>query len=58
MLSQNPNVFNYNYSAMRENMKNSRIAEELMKVTWKPDRLYKLCDTYGLDFGELMEILD
>jgi hypothetical protein len=57
-LSEHPEIFTYDYVEMRENMKNSGVADELMKVTWKPDHLLKISKKYGIAFDELMELLD
>ena len=53
--SQNPNIFTYDYKLMKENMKNSGIAEELMSVIFHPKNMNKWID-WG--FSEHQEIID
>ncbi len=42
--SKNPNIFTYNYIKIKENMKNSGIAEELMAFIFNPKNMNKWND--------------
>ncbi len=53
--SQNPNIFTYDYILMKETMKNSGIAEELMSVIFHPKNMDRWID-WG--FTEHQEMLD
>jgi hypothetical protein len=48
-LSINPNIFTYDYEAIKNHMKNSGIAEEIMKNRFHPKYLYKLKYDWGFD---------
>ena len=41
---------------MKQYMKNSGIAEEIAKKVFQPERINRICDMYGIEFEELMEI--
>ena len=56
-ISKNPNIFILDYFKMREKMKNYGIAEELMKATGNPERLFKMSEKHDIPFDELMDIL-
>ncbi len=53
--SRNPNIFTYDYKKMKEKMKNSGIAEELMAFIFNPKNMNKWID-WG--FSEYQEMLD
>ena len=53
--AKNPNIFTYDYNQMKENMKNSGIAEELMAYIFHPDNMNKWID-WG--FTEHVEMID
>ena len=53
--SQNSNIFTYDYKLMKEKMKNSGIAEELMSVIFHPKNMNKWIN-WG--FSEHIEIMD
>ena len=53
--SQNPNIFTYDYKLMKEKIKNSGIAEELMSVIFHPKNMNNW-NNWG--FSEHIEIMD
>jgi len=58
-LGMNPNVkqiiCNLDYEAMKQNC--NSFAQELAEYVYHPVRLMRLCDTYGLDLEEYMDLL-
>lgn len=48
-LCENPSIFTYDYCAMKNHMKNSGIAEELMKNRFHPKYQYKWKNDWGFD---------
>ena len=55
-LSRNPNIFTWDYELMRENMKESGLAKELAAKVFHPDRLAKICEEYGVELEELLDM--
>ena len=56
--SKNPNIFTYDYKLMKETMKNSRIAEELMSVIFHPKNMNKWKDWGFLEHQEFMDFIN
>ena len=56
--SKNPNIFTYDYKLMKENMKNSGIAEELMSVIFHPKNMNKWKDWGFLEHEEFMNFIN
>ena len=56
--SQNPNIFTYDYKLMKENMKNSGIAEELMSVIFHPKNMNKWKDWGFTEHQEMLDFID
>ena len=55
MFQKNPNIFTYDYIKMKETMKQSGIAEDLMAFIFHPKNMYKWND---LGFSEHNEMID
>ena len=55
MISENKNIFTYDYDKIKENMMNT-INEELIAKVFNPDRLLRICEKYNIEFIKLMEI--
>ena len=55
LFSLNPNIMTYDYKKMKENMKNSGIAEELMAYIFNPKNMEKW-NSWG--FSEHQEMLE
>ena len=53
-ISRNSNIFTYDYKLIKENMKNSGIAEELMAVIFHPKNMNKW---YDWGFSEHYEFM-
>ena len=56
--SKNPNIFTYDYKLMKETMKNSGIAEELMSVIFHPKNMNKWIDWGFSEHQEFMDLID
>ena len=56
--SQNPNIFTYDYKLMKEKMKNSGIAEELMSVIFHPNNMNKWNNWGFEEHQEFMNFID
>ena len=56
--SKNPNIFTYDYKKIKENMKNSGIAEELMSVIFHPKNMKKWSDWGFTEHQEMLEFID
>jgi hypothetical protein len=56
--SRNPNIFTYNYKLMKENMKKSGIAEELMSVIFHPRNMEKWNDWGFTEHQEILELIN
>ena len=56
--SQNPNIFTYDYKKMKENMKNSGIAEELMAYIFHPKNMDKWNDLGFMEHQEMLELIN
>jgi hypothetical protein len=56
--SRNPNIFTYNYKQMKENMKKSGIAEELMSVIFHPNNMNKWKDLGFTEHQEMLNFID
>ncbi len=56
--SKNPNVFTYDYKLMKKNMKNSRIAEELMSVIFHPKNMKKWKDWGFSEHEEMLNFIN
>ena len=54
-LLRNPNIFTYDYNKMKKNRAVSGMTEELIAKVFHPDRLLRICETYKIQFLELME---
>ena len=54
-LLRNPNIFTYDYNKMKKNRAISGLVEELIAKVFHPDRLLRICETYKIQFLELME---
>ena len=55
---QNPNIFTYDYKLMKETMKNSGIAEELMSVIFHPKNMNKWIDWGFTEHQEFMNFIN
>ena len=55
---QNPNIFTYDYKKMKETMKNSGIAEELMSVIFHPKNMNKWIDWGFMEHEEFMNLIN
>ena len=42
---------------MKQRMFETGIAEELVKKVFKPQRLFKMCEDYNIEFDMLIEII-
>ena len=56
--SQNPNIFTYDYKLIKETMKNSGIAEELMSVIFHPKNMDKWIDWGFEEHKEFVDFID
>jgi hypothetical protein len=56
--SRNPNIFTYDYKTMKEKMKNSGIAEELMSVIFHPKNMNKWNDWGFSEHQDFMDFMD
>ncbi len=56
--SQNSNIFTYNYKQMKENMKNSGIAEELMSVIFHPKNMEKWNNWGFVEYQEMKDLIN
>ena len=56
--SQNSNIFTYDYKLMKEKMKNSGIAEELMSVIFHPKNMNKWKDWGFSEHEEIMDLIN
>ena len=56
--SQNPNIMTYDYNQMKENMKNSGIAEELMAYIFHPKNMEKWKDWGFFEHIEFMNLIN
>jgi hypothetical protein len=58
MFSKNPNIFTYDYKLIKENMKKSGIAEELMSVIFHPKNMNKWKDWGFEEHEEFINFID
>lgn len=56
-LARNSNIFTLDYDRMKEKMKNTGFAEELVKKVYDPKRLLRISNSYSMEFDLLMEVL-
>ncbi len=56
--TQNPNIFTYDYIKMKETMKKSGIAEELMAFIFNPKNMNKWKDWGFSDHHEMLEFIN
>ena len=56
--SKNPNIFEYDYIKMKETMKKSGIAEELMSVIFHPKNMNKWNDWGFSEHKEIMDLIN
>ena len=56
--SKNPNIFTYDYKKMKENMKNSGIAEELMAYIFNPKNMEKWIDWGFTEHQEMIKFIN
>ena len=56
--SSNPNIFTYDYKKIKEKMKNSGIAEELMAVIFHPKNMNKWKNWGFTEHVEMMEFIN
>jgi hypothetical protein len=57
-LSKNPNIFTYDYKLIKETMKKSGIAEELMSFIFHPKNMNKWKDWGFLEHEEFMNFIN
>ena len=57
-LSQNPNIFTYDYKLMKEKMKKSGIAEELMAYIFHPKNMDKWKDWGFMEHQEMIGFIN
>ena len=57
-LSSNLNIFTYDYKKMKETIKNSGIAEELMSVIFHPRNMKKWIDWGFTEHQEMLDFID
>ncbi len=58
MFSLNSNIFTYDYKLMKETIKNSGIAEELMSVIFHPKNMDKWINWGFLEHQEFIEFIN
>ena len=56
--SRNSNIFTYDYKKMKETIKKSGIAEELMSVIFHPKNMNKWIDWGFSEHDEFMKFID
>ena len=56
--SNNPNIMTYNYKKMKDNMKNSGIAEELMAFIFNPKNMDKWNSWGFAEHNEFIEFIN
>ena len=56
-LSTNPNIFEIDYEAMKQRLFDTGLAEKLVKKVFNPQRLFKICNDYNIEFDELIQII-
>ena len=56
--SQNSNIFTYDYKLIKENMKNSGIAEELMAYIFNPKNMEKWINWGFTEHKEMLEFIN
>ena len=56
--SENSNIFTYDYKLMKETMKNSGIAEELMSVIFHPKNMNKWIDWGFTEHQEMIKFIN
>ena len=58
LFSQNPNIFTYDYTKMKENIKNSGIVEELMAFIFDPKNMDKWIDWGFAEHNEMLHFIN
>jgi hypothetical protein len=58
MFSKNSNIFTYDYKTIKETMKNSGIAEELMSVIFHPKNMNKWIDWGFTEYKDFMDFIN
>ena len=56
--SKNPSIITYDYKQMKENMKNSGIAEDLMAYIFNPKNMNKWNDWGFSEHQEMLEFIE
>jgi hypothetical protein len=56
--SKNPNIFTHDYKSMKENMKNSGIAEEIMSVMFHPKNMNKWINWGFTEHEEFINLIN